>query len=192
MAGISPTKVQLRRILRQRRQAISASAQQFAAHSLTQSVRKLPIWDSAERVAVYMAADGEIDTKPLATLAWAAGKHVFLPTINDDQSLNFAYWLKDEVLTRNRYNIAEPPKGVSSCPIPELDIIFLPLVGWDLDGGRLGMGGGFYDRTLTNTAGPLLVGLAHDCQQVDEVPRDSWDVTLHYIATDVALYQCKG
>jgi 5-formyltetrahydrofolate cyclo-ligase len=65
-------------------------------------------------------------------------------------------------------------------------------VGWDLYGGRLGMGGGFYDRTLSGISGPLLVGLAHDSQRVEEVPQESWDIRLDYIATDAALYRRQG
>jgi 5-formyltetrahydrofolate cyclo-ligase len=64
-------------------------------------------------------------------------------------------------------------------------------VGWDGHGGRLGMGGGFYDRTLSGISGPLLVGLAHENQQVDEIPLENWDIALDYVATDVGLYACQ-
>ena len=95
-------------------------------------------------------------------------------------------------LLNNRYNIPEPPASAPRCAVAELHIIFLPLVGWDLHGGRLGMGGGFYDRTLSGISGPLLVGLAHDSQRVEEVPQESWDIRLDYIATDAALYRRQG
>ena len=64
-------------------------------------------------------------------------------------------------------------------------------MGWDGHGGRLGMGGGFYDRTLSGISGPLLVGLAHENQHVDEIPLENWDIALDYVATDVGLHRCQ-
>jgi 5-formyltetrahydrofolate cyclo-ligase len=183
------SKSRLRSLLRQRRQAIPTSAQRAAAHALTHSVFQLPDWHNARRIAVYMAADGEIDPLPLASAARSAGKQLFLPIINPDLHLHFALWEDETVLEANRYNIPEPPGSAALCLAPDLDIVFLPLVGWDLRGGRLGMGGGFYDRTLAAVEGPVLVGLGYDAQQVAELPRDCWDVELHYVATEVALYR---
>jgi 5-formyltetrahydrofolate cyclo-ligase len=186
------SKSQLRTILRQRRRTLSPSAQLAAAQAVLGSIRKLPTWTSARRVALYLAADGEVDTRPLEQQARELGKLLFLPAINEDNSLRFLSWHADETLSTNRYNIPEPPATATCCPAVELDIIFLPLVGWDLRGRRLGMGGGFYDRTLSGVVAPLLVGLAHENQQVEDIPQDSWDVVLDYIATDTALYRSQG
>jgi 5-formyltetrahydrofolate cyclo-ligase len=183
------SKARLRSVLRRRRHAIVVSAQHIAARALTRSVMQLPGWHNATRIAVYVAADGEIDPLPLAEVAREAGKQVFLPIISPDQHLHFALWEAETNLAPNRYNIPEPPSSATVCPTPDLDIIFLPLVAWDLRGGRLGMGGGFYDRTLAAVEGPLLVGLGYGEQQVAEVPRDSWDVELDYIATEAALHR---
>jgi 5-formyltetrahydrofolate cyclo-ligase len=182
-------KTQLRNTLRLRRNTLSPLQQHAAAHALPVSVADLPHWASAQHIALYLAADGEIDTGPLEKIARDQGKQLFLPVINSDNSLSFAHWHVEDTLLNNRYNIPEPPITATRCALAKLDIIFLPLVGWDLHGGRLGMGGGFYDRTLSGTSGPLLVGLAHDNQQVEDVPQESWDVALDYIATDAALYR---
>jgi len=182
-------KAQLRSTLQQRRRTLSPSAQSAAAQALTHAVIDLPNWASAQRIALYLAADGEIDTKPLEKMARDQGKQLFLPIIKSDNSLSFAHWHADDTLSNNRYKIPEPPASAPRCVVAELHIIFLPLVGWDLHGGRLGMGGGFYDRTLSGISGPLLVGLAHDNQQVEEIPLESWDIRLDYIATDAALYR---
>jgi len=185
-------KTQLRSSLQQHRQTLSPSTQRAAAKALTNAVVDLPNWASAQRIALYLSANGEIDTKPLAKIARGVGKQLFLPVINDDNSLSFARWHADDMLSNNRFNIPEPPTSAPRCAVTELHIIFLPLVGWDLHGGRLGMGGGCYDRTLAGNSGPLLVGLAHDSQRVKEVPQDSWDIRLDYIATDAALYRRQG
>ncbi len=186
------SKSRLRSTLRQRRGILSAAAQLAAAQAVLHSIGNLPTWTTAQRIALYLAVDGEIDTRPLEQQARLLGKLLFLPAINEDNSLRFVSWHADDSLSTNRYNIPEPPTTAMSCPAAKLDIIFLPLVGWDLRGRRLGMGGGFYDRTLSGVAAPLLVGLAHENQQIAEIPQDSWDVVMDYIATDTALYRSQG
>lgn len=186
------SKAQLRNTLRRRRQALSAEQQRLAAQAITGVIANLPHWRAAQRIAVYLAADGEIDTTALSELGRAQQKQLFLPVIEADSSLSFAAWLPDSALSTNRFGIPEPPVHASRCPVEELDIVFLPLVGWDLRGGRLGMGGGFYDRTLAGVAGPLRVGLAHANQQVACIPCEEWDISLDFIATDAALHICKG
>jgi 5-formyltetrahydrofolate cyclo-ligase len=187
MTVVHHRKALLRSDLRQRRNALSSNQQRASALELVHSVTELSSWDSAQRIALYQAADGEIDTCALEQLARKLGKQLFLPVLADDR-LCFAQWETSVRLSPNRYNIPEPPQEAARCEPSDLDIIFLPLVGWDRRGSRLGMGGGFYDRTLSGVSGPLLVGLAHEVQQVEEVPQDPWDITLDYIATDAALY----
>lgn len=185
-------KAALRSALRQRRKSLSSAAQGAAGQAVTRSVLSLPVWTNAQRIALYLARDGEIDTSALASLARNQSKQLFLPAINTDDSLVFARWNTDDTQSLNRYNIPEPPAGAEQCPTSELDIIFLPVVGWDAHGGRLGMGGGYYDKALSGADRPVLVGLAHDNQQMESIPRESWDIVLDYVATDTALYQCRG
>jgi 5-formyltetrahydrofolate cyclo-ligase len=186
------TKPELRRLLRQRRNALSPSQQRAAAQSLVDSAVRLPAWTNARHVSIYLATDGEIDTGPLEAAAREKGIHVYLPIITDTDSLLFNRWESGEVLVKNRYGIPEPTSSTPCSGPSSLDIIFMPLVGWDMLGNRLGMGGGFYDRTLSDARAKLLVGLAHECQRVDEVPCEGWDVRLDYIVTDAALYRSRG
>ena len=188
----TPSKAQLRSSLRKRRQHLSANEQSRAAEAVARVVPDLPAWRQARRIALYLAADGEIDTTPLADLARSLPLQLFLPVIREDSSLVFAEWRSGSTLSPNRYGIPEPPDQAMRCLARDLDILFLPLVGWDRFGGRLGMGGGFYDRTLAGGARPLLVGLAHSCQEVACIPRENWDIPLDFVATDTALYCCQG
>jgi 5-formyltetrahydrofolate cyclo-ligase len=128
----------------------------------------------------------------LANIARTAGKQIFLPALKSDCSLFFARWDIRDTPSMNRYQIPEPPTTAERCTAADLDVIFLPLVGWDVHGGRLGMGGGYYDRTLSEKRGPVLVGLAHQCQQVAQIPQEKWDIVLDYIATDAALIRRQG
>ena len=190
MTDIQRRKVRLRNDLRQRRSALNSIQQNTAAQALIHSIVTLPNWASAQRIALYLATDGEIDTRALESAARSLAKELFLPLITDNR-LCFAQWHEEVPLSSNRYNIAEPPEDAVRCQASGLDIIFLPTVGWDGHGGRLGMGGGFYDRTLSGISGPLLVGLAHENQHVDEIPLENWDIALDYVATDVGLHRCK-
>ena len=185
-------KAQLRSTLRRRRHTLGPDEQYRAAQNLADAVASLGAWSAAEHIALYLAADGEIDTTPLGKMGRALGKQLFLPVIEADNSLSFAAWHSEDALSSNRYNIPEPPTHATRRPAADLDIIFLPMVGWDLRGGRLGMGGGFYDRTLAGVTGPLLVGLAYSTQQVEHIPREGWDIPLDFVATDTALYNCQG
>ncbi len=100
-------------------------------------------------------------------------------------------------LRLNRFGILEPQLGINTvAPVWTLDIILLPLVGFDRGGNRMGMGGGFYDRTLAQfnvnqgnkgLKRPLLIGLAHHCQEVEQLQVQSWDIPLDIIATDKEL-----
>jgi 5-formyltetrahydrofolate cyclo-ligase len=191
MSDAKLSKARLRSTLRQRRQALGADTQRLAAQALTDFVARIPDWPGAQRIALYLAADGEIDPGPLGALAHTQGKQLFLPVIKSDNSLSFAAWLTRDSLLVNRYGIPEPPAHARRCPVADLDIIFLPLVGWDAQGGRLGMGGGFYDRSLSGVTDPLLVGLAHSSQQVDCIPREDWDISLDFIATEASLHCCQ-
>lgn len=191
MSDLKQHKAELRRVLRQQRAQLTKQQQRAAATGLLRSVSNLGAWHHARSVALYLSNDGEIDTKPLAQHARAMGKEVFLPVIRPDKSLSFALWRPQDQLQNNRYDIPEPLPGARRCKLAELDILFLPLVGWDRQGGRLGMGGGFYDRALAASAQPLLVGLAHECQRLESVPMTERDVSMHCIATDASLHYCR-
>jgi len=192
MQDQSACKAQLRQQLRALRRGLDPAAQLAAAEAASRHITELPGWRSIRRIALYLAQDGEIDTAPLQALCRSSGKQVFLPIIDDGDRLGFAEWIRDDQLVANRYGIPEPGTDAPRCDPSELDAIVMPLVGWDRKGGRLGMGGGFYDRSLEGVAGPLLVGLAHSLQQLARVPRDDWDISLNFVVTESALLDCQG
>jgi len=193
MASSHRSKADLRVMLRARRAALDSAQQRIAATALQECITtRLPAWAGAQRIAVYIANDGEIDAEPLGSVARSLGKEVYLPVIAAGATLEFARWDAGAALVDNRYGIPEPTSASPRCEPATLDIVFVPVVGWDPHCNRLGMGAGFYDRTLAAVRGPLLVGLAHEVQRVEHVPRESWDIGMDYIATDAALYRRRG
>ena len=186
-----PSKAQLRSELRQRRQALSQPQQRAAAEAAASHLMHLPGWAEARRVALYLARDGEIDTSPISELCRKRGIQLFLPVIGPDDSLTFALWQVDKALITNRYGIPEPATAALRCAAAELDILIMPLVGWDRRGGRLGMGGGFYDRSLAGITDTQLVGLAHSVQELEKVPKEQWDISMDFVVTDTGVHSCS-
>jgi 5-formyltetrahydrofolate cyclo-ligase len=141
-----------------------------------------------------MAADGEIDPALLLVAAQRRNKDCYLPVISPVgvPRLRFKRWRKGEALKTNFYGIAEPRSG-PYCPPRTLSLVLMPLVGFDADGNRLGMGKGYYDRTFafrrrTVQRHPVLLGLAHECQRVEKLEVEAWDLPLDGVVTDGAWY----
>ncbi len=186
------SKAALREILRQQRRHLDPAAQRTAAEAVAVNVARLPGWSDATRIALYLPNDGEIGTAPLAELCRESGKQLFLPVIDASlKLLQFARWQEHSELVTNRFGIPEPGTQARSCSAWALDIVILPMVAWDRRGGRLGMGGGFYDRALAGTGNTLRVGIAHTLQEVAEVPCDDWDIALDFAVTDSAVHCCQ-
>ncbi len=134
-----------------------------------------------------MPFDGEISPLPLMDKLLEQGKQIYLPVLHPFSKGHLLFLKYDKnykkSLRSNRFGIIEPQLGVRKVlPLSELDIIFSPLVACDKKGNRLGMGGGFYDRTFAQAPPNLIsIGLAHQCQQVEKLPVESWDMPLDYI-----------
>ena len=189
---------ELRQRLRELRRALSPAEQRQAALAVAHRLENWPVWVGATRVAGYWACDGELDPAPLLERAWAAGRSVYLPVLDDDEySLRFAPYPPGAALRRNRFNIPEPEVAPERWLEPHrLDLVLTPLVAFDPTGTRLGMGGGFYDRAFAflgnpNYRGhcPVLLGLGYEFQGVAALVRQVWDVPLDAVVTDAALRQ---
>ena len=177
---------QLRQQIRKTRANLTALQQQQAEDSITQQALALIEERNAQHIALYLSFDGEISTDKLIKILWAQGKQVYLPVLHpfNPNHLLFLRYLPDTPMLKNKFGIWEPKFNVQNVlPLDELDILFTPLVAFDRQGNRLGMGGGFYDRTLQHwQKSPFIpVGLAHQCQQVEQLPTEVWDVPLHQI-----------
>ena len=177
---------QLRQQIRKTRANLTALQQRQAEESITQQAIVLIEERNAQHIALYISFDGEISTEKLIKTLWAQGKQVYLPVLHPfkPNHLLFLRYLPDTPMCQNKFGIWEPKLNVQNVlPLDELDILFTPLVAFDKQGNRLGMGGGFYDRTLQNwqNSSFIPVGLAHQCQQVEQLPTEAWDVPLHQI-----------
>ncbi|MBI5612588.1 MAG: 5-formyltetrahydrofolate cyclo-ligase [Gammaproteobacteria bacterium] len=196
----TPTKAELRRQLRARRGALTRRQQARAAAELAHRLTATRAFRASRRIACYLPNDGEIDPRPLIERIWTLGKDCYLPVLSHTphEHLWFARVMPDTPLTLNTYGIPEPRIAGEWLRARQLDLILLPLVGFDLAGNRLGMGAGFYDRCLEYLRlrrvwkKPRVVGLAHDCQRVAQLPVNDWDIALDAVVTDRAVYSMAG
>jgi 5-formyltetrahydrofolate cyclo-ligase len=169
------SRQQLRSHIRSLRRSLSAEQQQQASLDLVQQLLPRAEVQQAQHIALYLTNDGELDTTPLIQSLWQQGKTIYLPLLHPlvPGYLVFQLYTPDSKLKPNQFGIGEPELNCSLlCPVSQLDLIFTPLVAFDSKGQRLGMGGGFYDRTLSQLGSdtkssdakkPALIGLAHDC-----------------------------
>jgi 5-formyltetrahydrofolate cyclo-ligase len=189
--------IDIRQLKRNQRRALSAIEQQQHSQALCQNVTALKVYRESQHIAFYIANDGEIDPQHLIEQARFSGKNVYLPVLSPlKNSLYFAPFEANSRLALNRFNIPEPVCDASALKkASQLDLLLLPLVAFDTDGNRMGMGGGFYDRTLAFLQErhlpkkPVLAGLAHEIQKVERLHAQSWDIPLDYIITEKQLYQ---
>lgn len=194
------SRPQLRRMLRNARRALTPSEQRQAAHGLYRQLAQHPLFRRAKHISLYLPTDGEIDPRLLLRAAQRRGKATYLPVLSawPRTKMVFQRVKPGEKLLPNRFRILEPRVNAKrQRKVWALDLVLLPLVGFDDAGGRLGMGGGFYDRSLAYLARrqswrkPTLLGLAHECQKVDRLAQASWDVPLAGIVTDKQWYVAK-
>ncbi|MGQ7860484.1 5-formyltetrahydrofolate cyclo-ligase [Pseudomonas sp. CBSPBW29] len=191
------SRPQLRRMLRKARRALTPSEQRQAALGLYRQLAQHPLFRRAKHISLYLPTDGEIDPRLLLRAAQRRGKATYLPVLSawPRTKMVFQRVRPGEKLSPNRFRILEPQVNVSrQRKVWALDLVLLPLVGFDDVGGRLGMGGGFYDRSLAYMARrkswrkPTLLGLAHECQKVERLAQASWDVPLEGTVTDKDWY----
>lgn len=191
---LSTQRQQIRQTIRQARRQLTPEQQKIAAEQAKLNALQHPKIAQAKNIALFLSFDGEINTQPLIDALWQQNKQIYLPVLHPFSAhhLLFLHYHPDSLLVKNRFNIAEPPLDVRDVLPPEqLDVMLIPLVAFDSQGQRLGMGGGFYDRTLANwqKSGFYPIGLAHDCQHVEQLPVAHWDIPLPEIITPKKIWR---
>ena len=183
----------LRTQLRERRAAISTADRIAATMSLVEHLEAIPEFLTDTNVAGYWAIAGELPLAAIIGNLRARGQVYHLPVIDEHKRLKFAAWWPGMDIATNRLGIPEPADTDASLAPDALDVVLVPLLGFDRRGHRLGFGGGYYDRSFAflrdveRPAKPLLVGIGYALQEVERVPHEDWDVPLDYVATEREL-----
>lgn len=195
--SLSSKRAAMRSTLRALRRRLPERQRRRYAQRVASRLARLPAFSRARWIAGYLPFDGELDPLPAMQSASAAGKNLCLPIIDPRRrgTMTFGHFRSGSVLLMNRFGILEPCRRMTGrVPLRQVDMMLMPLVGFDDQGNRLGMGAGYYDRLLHRRTRcqwrrPLLVGIAFELQRVEHIPRESWDVPMDLIITDRRIYR---
>lgn len=190
---------ELRTQLRARRSALAAGERILASQMLVDSLEQLPEFLTDQRIGGYWAVAGELPLAGLIQGLRARDQTYHLPIVGEDGLLTFAPWRPGGAITTNRFGIPEPICAANDLIMPDqLDVVLLPLLGFDRRGHRLGFGGGYYDRSFaflrerSAAARPVLVGIGYAMQEIPGIDAMPWDVRLDYVATEEELIECAS
>ena len=191
-------KKALRRQMRQRRQQLSQSQQRTAAIEIAARISLLSHHYARGPWALYLSSDGEIDLNVLHKKLSVRKFQCYLPVLHPiyHNRLWFIRYDHSTRLIRNKYGIFEPSlRKAKRIPTWALTVVCLPLVAFDSLGNRLGMGGGYYDRSFANNKlaikRPALIGTAHHFQEAKSLTSEQWDIPLDAVATDKNVFRFK-
>lgn len=184
----------LRRRLRARRAAIPSGERRRAALAVARHLERAGRLRAGARIAAYLSVGSELDTTPLLGRALLRGCTVLLPRLTAVREGRMIFVPAGSIRRLNRFGIPEPD-SLQRISVRFLSVVYLPLLGFDAHGTRLGSGAGFYDRVLAfrrrhrRWRGPLLIGLAHGAQEVvladgGPIPRLPTDVPLDAVVTE--------
>jgi len=190
-------KSRLRKELRHRRRSLDHTTRQSADSMINRTLIELAEKSGCASLSAFLPFDGEPDVRPALQMLHRRGVRIALPAIVNAPAaaeLQFRSWNPGLPVEKNLFGIDEPVDS-EILPVQDLDVVLLPLVGWDENGGRLGMGAGYYDRALSPVADcdrPLRWGVAYAVQKVALIPTDAWDVSLHLVITENGGFTCTA
>ena len=192
------SRKELRQTLRQARRSLDRQARAEKEAAILRALTRHPRLKRLRHLALYWPSDGEVDLRLFQGLKKPA-QHSYLPVLARGSRLHFAPWTASSSLRLNRFGIPEPRIHPREYLRPsQLDAVLMPLVGFDEQGNRLGMGGGFYDRSFAfrharrRWRKPLLIGVAFELQRCAPLPAAAWDVPLDGIVTEHGLRLFKS
>ena len=185
-----------RRRLRALRSSMPAAARAAAERAIAARLRRLGCARPGLCVAAYLAMPGEAGLDAFLATASAAGTRLYVPRVRSRRrrALEFVPLARGAPLRSGAYGIAEPSMRGRPVRAGEFDVVLVPLVGFDREGHRLGMGAGYYDRALAvrrdrvrTYRRPKLVGIAYSCQELASITPRAWDVALDAVVTEREL-----
>lgn len=187
------TQAELRTIKRRARQALSTEEKIQKSTQIAKIFLQTEVYQQADTLSAYLCLPEEVNVKAIIDAAWADGKTVYLPIVlARGKALKFAPYKPETKLTKGALGIDIPDVPNHEYVDAEvLDIVVTPLVAFDANRNRIGMGGGFYDHTfafkkMAANRQPTLIGVAFEVQRVEgEMKANAWDVRLDMIVSEV-------
>lgn len=183
-------KQQVRLSCQNQRKQLSVAAKKTAEIAVCARIGALEAYRFAKRIALYRAVQDEINLD----LLWPShNRTYYFPVMQEDKTLLFLPATSQTDFSQNKFGILEPHVSKTLAVTPsQIDMMVLPLIAFDEQGTRIGMGGGFYDRTLMRERPTLLVGVAYEFQRQAFIEPEPWDVPLNLIITEYHTYWSKS
>lgn len=184
-------KKELRITYLTQRNLCSLEKQQFCSEQICKKIINSSEYIKSHKIGIYKAFNKEIDLSMLWEHALVNSKNTYFPIVQNNYLL-FGEATRATKWTRNQFKIYEPQIFQASTQniitADQLDLLILPLVIFDKYCHRLGMGKGYYDRTLAISKPKWLFGAAYEFQYINKLPIDPWDIALHKIFTEENCY----
>jgi len=194
--SVMAPKEPIRTRMRARRAALTQHCILQASARIQRAVMKLPEWTAARRVCMYLALPSEARTGRLLIACWKTGKQVLVPAYRKTKRrYDLARLRPGDSVKAGHWAVPEPTRPRWASPnwvLPaRVDLVVTPGLAFDRAGGRLGHGGGHYDRLLGVTAmkKAFKVGLALECQMVVRVPMNRRDIRMNAVVTERTVYR---
>ncbi|MEC9375709.1 MAG: 5-formyltetrahydrofolate cyclo-ligase [Pseudomonadota bacterium] len=185
----------LRSSIKAERSNLSRENSRALSNQITKKLWRSGIINNVTNLGIYLAIGGEVNCSNIITEANLRKISIFVPVLWS-QKLMFAPLNKDTKFVLNRYGISEP--SLPNCKKKQaksLDAVIVPTLGFDKHTNRIGMGGGYYDRSFSFRKRrkiwkkPLLIGLAYSFQQLKHIPIEDWDVPLDIVVTEQEILE---
>jgi len=183
-----PIKTLRKNALRARR-GMSEDTRTSASEKICQRVIASREFYASKAVACYLPMADEVDTRTIIEKSWRANKRIYVPVLQNNTEMLFCEITPDSELERSSFGLWEPTRGLLIEP-KQLDLVVTPTVAFDCHNNRVGMGGGYYDRCFAflrhrkHWLRPKLLGVAFQCQEVEEIAPNPWDIPLYRIVTE--------
>lgn len=182
----------IRETLFEKRKLLSTKEVQSCSKVITEKLLLLPEFQNSKHIGLYWPILNEVDTHAIVYACWKLNKLCYLPRIKPKFQMDFCPFTAETVLAKNHMGLTEPCH-TAIVDTKQLDLVIVPLVGFDAKGHRLGFGSGYYDRHFEfkrkNTAQkPLLIGLGYSFQELSDINVDAWDVNLNIVITEKRVF----
>jgi 5-formyltetrahydrofolate cyclo-ligase len=192
MAADPPTEKQrLRQAMKTLLRESTPEGAQRAGGRIAELLAADEAWQRASRIVLFSSRPDEVDTSPIWRRAGVDRKPVLLPRMTSEGSLDFALATAPDRLEAGRFGIAEPRPEAPAVRLDRGDLVLVPGLAFDRQGGRLGRGGGYYDRAFAgrrrDAMRPVLIGVGFSFQIVDHVPMTVVDVPIDGIVSEREL-----
>ena len=189
--AVQDSQAALQRKSRAARVGMTNAEREIASEKIVKTVFRSSSFQRARLIACYVPTHEEVDTWLLIERAWRMKKRIFAPVVNKNSAMQFCEITAESELFLNPYGLSEPREGEFIAP-RALDLVVTPVVAFDNDGNRIGMGGGYFDRTFSflrhrkHLFHPKLVGVAFACQRVEKIAANPWDIRVFRVIDETS------